>query len=319
MSQALVELGRSLLREGYCFTTVTPSAQAIVNARAANQEARSLRDVFGWNRPFRAGLLPGALFELMSAGQVLERVSEDGLWRSAIRFSTIDGLLFAHSAFPTLSQDAVFFGPDSVRFVNAIVRAAPRAARVADIGCGTGVGGIVLARRHLHECGLILADINARALRLAQVNAELAGVEAVLVQSDVLQNVEGEIDLVIANPPYLRDDQHRWYRDGAGQYGEALGARIVREALRRLSENERGGTLLLYTGAAIVAGRDTFLASIADDLRNPHIRYSYDEIDPDVFSEELVKPAYSDVERIAAVFLHAQIDPRPDEARPTRS
>jgi len=268
--------------------------------------------VFGWNRSFFADLLPRSLFESLQAAEVLERAGGHGSWRSTVRFSTIGELLFAHSAFPTNSRDAVFFGPDSVRFVNALLRAAPRAERIADIGCGTGVGGIMLARREPAPRRLILADINQRALQLARVNAELAGVEAEFVESDVLNQVEGDIDLVVANPPYLRDDEHRWYRDGAGEYGEALGARMVREALQRLRQNPRGGTLVLYTGAAIVAGGDdTFLASIIDDLQRTDARYSYEELDPDVFSEELTRPAYRNVERIAAVFLQARVEPRP--------
>jgi len=310
MSEALVELGRGLERLGYRFSTVTPGAQEIVNARAANRPARSLRDVFGWSRPFATGLLPADLFELMQVGGVLERDAVSDLWRSSVRFSTVDGALFAHSAFPTKSEDAVFLGPDSVRFVNAIVRSASRVARVADVGCGSGVGGITLARRGLSASPVILGDINRSALRLARVNAELSGVPAEVVHSDVLAGVEGDIDLVIANPPYLRDDEHRWYRDGAGAYGEAIGARMVREALLRLRDNPRGGTLLLYTGSAIVAGNDVFLASILDDLQRAEAEYTYSEIDPDVFSDELAKPAYADVERIAAVFLEARVAPR---------
>jgi methylase of polypeptide subunit release factors len=310
MSRALVELGRSLGRLGYQFTTVTPTAQQIVNSRAGNAEARSLRDVFGWSRPFDERVLPKPLFELMRAAEVLERAAGTNLWRSSVRFSTVDGLLFAHSAFPTTSQDAVFLGPDSVRFVNAITRVAPLAMRVADVGCGAGVGGIALARRGFGVNQVVLSDINEQALRLATVNAALAGVGAEVVRSDVLTSVEGDLDLIVANPPYLRDDQSRWYRDGGGEYGEMLGARIAREALERLRDNPRGGTLLLYTGAAVVAGTDRFLAAIVDDLHRTHTHYTYDELDPDVFSEELTKPEYADVERIAAVFLQVHVGPR---------
>jgi methylase of polypeptide subunit release factors len=311
MSKALIELGRSLERLGYQFTTVTPAAQLLVNSRASKAEARCLRDVFGWSRPFAESLLPRHLFEAMRAAEVLEPAAAADLWRCSVRFSTVDGSLFVHSAFPTTGRDAVFLGPDSVRFVNAIARAAPLAKRVVDVGCGTGVGGIALARRGLAVNEVVLADINARALAFAAVNASLADVKAEIVHSDVLTNVPGDIDLIIANPPYLRDEESRWYRDGGGEYGEVIGARIVRESLQRLRDNPRGGTLLLYTGAAIVTGTDMFLAAIADDLRQAHAHYSYSEIDPDVFSEELAKPAYADVERIAAVFLQAHVGPSP--------
>jgi len=310
MSEALLELARSLEGLGYHFTTVTPLAQQILNQRAGNGEARSLRDVFGWSRPFRESLLPKHLFQLMRAAEVLEPGPTADSWRSSVRFSTVDGLLFVHSAFPTTSRDAVFLGPDSVRFVNAIVQAAPLARRVVDVGCGAGVGGIALARRGVGVNKVVLADINERALRLAAVNAALAGVDAEIVRSDVLLNVQGDIDLVIANPPYLRDAESRWYRDGGGEYGESIGARIVREALQRLRDNPRGGALLLYTGAAVVAGTDMFFAAIVDDLRRANAHYSYSELDPDVFSDELANPAYADVERIAAVFLKAHVAPR---------
>ena len=309
MSKALVELGRRLGRLNYQFTTVTPTAHEIVNGRSEAAEARTLRDVFGWSRPFAAGLLPKDVFELMRAAEALTPLNGDR-WRSNVRFSTVDGLLFAHSSFPTSQPDAVFLGPDSVRFINAVVRAAPLATRVVDVGCGTGVGGIVLARRSFGVHDVILADINERALRLAAVNAELAGISAELVQSDVLANVKGDIGLVIANPPYLRDDQARCYRDGGGSHGEALGVRIVRESLQRLGENPRGGTLMLYMGTAIVAGLDLFLSQIVEYLREARAHYTYTELDPDVFSDELSKPAYADVDRIAAVFLQAHVGAR---------
>ena len=310
MSKALVELGRSLIRLGYQFTTVTPTAQRLVNARPANAQARSLRDVFGWSRPFSEDVLPTELLDLMRAGEVLERVEASDLWRSSVRFSTVDGLLFAHSAYPTSNPDAVFLGPDSVRFINAITRTAPLAMRVADVGCGTGVGGIVLARRGFGVNKVVLADVNEQALRLAKVNAALAGVEAEILRSDVLTGVEDDVDLVIANPPYLLDEEHRSYRDGGGEYGEALGARIARESLQRLRDNPRGGALLLYTGAAVVDGVDTFLRAVVEDLHQANAHYSYSELDPDVFSEELANPAYAHVERIAAVFLQAHVGPR---------
>jgi len=310
MCKALVALGRRLGRMGYRFTTVTPATQLLVNGRSGNGEAQSLRDVFGWSRPFLPDLLPPDLLELMQAANVLERNTTGGSWRSTVRFSTIEGELFVHSAFPTASRDAVFFGPDSVRFVNEILRNCTPVPRVVDIGCGTGVGGIMLARHGFCRSELVLADINPQALRFAEVNAELARVEARVVHSDVLYDVDGEIDLIIANPPYLRDEQHRWYRDGAGEYGEGIGARMVREGLLRLHENPRGGAMLLYTGAAIVGGVDTFLGAIIDDLRNAGARYVYNELDPDVFSEELARPAYENTERIAAVFLQVQVGAR---------
>jgi hypothetical protein len=92
--------------------------------------------------------------------------SGDGL-----RFSTLQGLLLAHSQYPTLAPDSVFFGPDTYRFAALISRvlygcpSPPRA--ILDLGCGSGVGNIVAARRAGGRPFLALADVNPAALRLA--------------------------------------------------------------------------------------------------------------------------------------------------------
>jgi methylase of polypeptide subunit release factors len=309
-SGALVELLRRLKHEGYRFTTVTPETHALVNARAMNQRARSLADVLGWNRPFQRTLLPPGLFDCLRAAAACEPCGDDQLWRATIRVSSLSGELFVHSPFPTQQQDAVFFGPDSYRFVRALRAVAEPARRAVDVGCGTGVAGIMLSKAGLVEAPVVLADVNGRALRVARVNAETAGVRCEAVQSDVLAGVAGEIDLVVANPPYLRDASERAYRHGGGRLGEELGVRIVREALARMSRSGQRGTLLLYTGAPFVGGRDVFLSAIQPVLQEHDVRYGYEELDPDVFSSELREPVYAEVERIAAVFLQVRFKNR---------
>ena len=78
----------------------------------------------------------------------------------------------------------------------------------------------------------------------------------------------------------------------------------MREALARLTP---GGTLILYTGAPVVAGVDKFREAIASVISDNVIDVSYEEIDPDVFGEELENVAYSGVDRIAAVALVARM------------
>jgi methylase of polypeptide subunit release factors len=301
-SRALLELGRALQRAGYAFVTVTPETHRRVIARGerlGQGRARDLRGVFGWNVPFDRDALPGELLDLLRAADAL---SEQGaVLRSRVRFSTLHGRLFAHSSYPTDEPDAVFFGPDTYRFCSLLARWATPATRAVDVGCGTGAGAITIADKAERR---VLADISARALRFAEVNAQLAGLEVELVESDVLAGVAGDLDLVIANPPYMRDDRARVYRDGGGAHGEGLAVRIVDQALRRL---RRGGVLVLYTGAAIVDGADTFHRAVAPLLRGRGLQVLYEELDPDVFGEELDRPGYTDVERIAAVGLRVTV------------
>jgi release factor glutamine methyltransferase len=306
MTTGLVELGELLKVLGYRFTTVTPFTQRLVNARPGAESASNLRDVFGWNRPFHAEILPSRLFDLAVAAGACEPVPNGGMWQPTVRFSTLDDMLFAHSPFPTNEKQATFFGPDSVRFVGAIKRRAPKSKRVVDVGAGAGVGGIVLRRGGAPS--VVLADVNEDALRFARANAVLAGVQVEMVQSDVLAGVEGDFDLVISNPPFMRDRKARAYRDGGGARGEGLAVRILEESVTRLHRSPSGGSLLLYTGTAIVGGEDTLFDTLRPVLEGAEISsFSYQELDPDIFSDELEQPAYADVERIAAVFLEVHI------------
>lgn len=301
---ALIALGRRLLDLGYSFTTITPESHARINHRPGAERARTLRDIFGWSRPFHRGVLTSDLLNLLSAGGAL--VEERGQMRSTVRFSTARTAsrparpaIFLHSAFPTLDAHSVFFGPDTYRYLSVLRRLQPSARRAVDVGCGSGAGGLAIAS----QCGeVVLADINPLALRYARINAAINEAEnAVVADSDVLGSVAGPIDLVISNPPYLVDDLARTYRDGGGTFGEALSVRILREAALKLTP---GGRIILYTASAIVEGQDTFLESIATML-DSFGSFEYDEIDPDVFGEELQRPAYREVDRLAVVALDA--------------
>lgn len=297
----LLHLGMALKASGYAFTTVTPATHARVNARLKNAWARNATDVFGWSRPFREGAITPQLFEAMGKAKVLD--THDEGWISRVRASTLQGQLFLHSAFPTTAPDAIFFGPDTYRFANAIARHLASGAsiqRAVDIGCGAGPGAVVIALER-PQADVFAVDINDLALRYASVNARLTDASNVVAQhSNLLDGVDGDFDLIVANPPYLLDAQERTYRHGGGSFGEGLSLAIASLAKTRLAP---GGMLLLYTGTAIIDGKDRFLASVAPLLDHAFLEWGYQELDPDVFGEELTQPAYAQADRIAAVLL----------------
>lgn len=293
--EALVRLGRALRDAGYRFVTITPASHARVNRRPVAARGMTLRDIFGWSRPFAPDALPRPMLDLLARADCVE-TAEGGLLRSRVRFSSAGDLLFAHSAFPTNDADSVFFGPDTYRYLALLRRLEPRGRRVVDVGCGSGAGGIALA----NCCGrVVLADVNRKALRFAEINAAINSVEnAVVVESDVLRGVGEPFDLVVSNPPYLVDEAARLYRDGGGQLGEQLSVEIVRQSIERLPP---GGRLILYTASAVVDGVDTFAAAVEPLIAGR--RYRYEEIDPDVHGEELERRAYESVDRLAVVAL----------------
>jgi methylase of polypeptide subunit release factors len=242
--------------------------------------------------------------ELLVLGGLLARVA--GEFRSLVRFSTLGGMLFAHSAYPTVDSDAVFFGPDTYRFARAVQWLADHVPdfhpeTVIDVGAGSGAGGIFAASLFPGSCRTILADINSKALTFCEVNAALNHAEVETCQSDVLTGVDAKGDLIISNPPYLVDASTRAYRHGGGHWGCALGARVLEEALGKLTD---GGRLLLYTGAPIVNGTDMFRKAAESTLASRVRAFRYEEQDPDVFGEELDQPPYDCADRIATVVLH---------------
>ena len=314
----------------YRFTTPTPTTQQRYLDRSGCTTASSLRDIFGWNLPFEANTLsPSMLQHMRDAGVLMQCVATQTsalrklpgrprLYQSAVRIGSLDGDLFLHSGFPTEAPESVFFGPDTYRFARFVQHAlqdtlthqasadcAPKTLprRILDLGCGTGAGGIVAARvlqQHGEDYCVTMRDINPAALHYTTVNAAIAGIRIQLSHGDALAALDGEFDLIVANPPYLFDDARRTYRHGGAGLGRALSVQFVKESLPRLAP---GGLLLLYTGVAMVDGLDPFLTEVLPLVSQAGYRWSYAEIDPDVFGEELSRPMYQHVDRIAAIGL----------------
>jgi len=300
MHDSLVALLRELDADGYQFTCVTPRThQRILDRRGDTARAEDLRDVFGWNLPFARDLVPGPILDALREAEGIENVGD--LYRSRYRVAELDGRLFLHSAFPTTDEDSVFFGPDThrfARFVAAQFADLPDVAHLVDLGAGGGAGGL-LAAGAAEPQRLTLVDINPKALALAAANADAAGIEAEIVEGD-LSALASAPDLIIANPPFIADTRARTYRDGGGDLGTGLSLDWAKAALARLAP---GGTMLLYTGSPIVAGEDRLLTALSEVVDNADATLRYDELDPDIFGEELDQPHYrqAGVERIAAV------------------
>jgi len=294
-----------LKQSGYAFVTISTPSHRRVNGRPGNEKAKDLRGVFGWSRPFNDDLLDAAMLALMREAHLLRR--QDGASKSALRASTIDGQLYFHSSFPTVETDAVFFGPDTYRYVQVLhdaLETQAGARRVVDIGCGAGPGALTIAKA-LPQAEVWAVDINPQALELTAVNAQLAGADNIqIAHSDLLRGLEGQFDLIVSNPPFMLDAHQRLYCHGGGEHGEGLSLDIVNSAITRLAP---GGSLVLYTCAAIIDGVDVFRTRIAALLETAGFEWSYREIDPDVFSGALGGAGHEHTDRIAAVALIATL------------
>ena len=79
--------------------------------------------------------------------------------------------------------------------------------RIADIGTGCGAIAIATARR-LPDATVFATDVSAEALRVADANRRRHGLldRVRLRQGDLLAALDGQVDLIVSNPPYIRTD-----------------------------------------------------------------------------------------------------------------
>ena len=77
---------------------------------------------------------------------------------------------------------------------------------IIDLGCGSGCIGLSLKKK-LDNVNVTLLDISKEALDVAKENAKLLNLDVNFILSDMWDNVEGKYDVVISNPPYIRNDE----------------------------------------------------------------------------------------------------------------
>jgi hypothetical protein len=293
---ALADILDYLTASEYVFVAPTPSTHRLVRERAGPADDNPLRDIFGWTRPFTADAIDPALLAMVQRAGVIEQQGDR--LRLTVRVSTVEGRLYLHSA-PTQSSEAVFLGPDSyryARFLRQTLSDGGAVRQALDIGVGAGVGALTLAAQ-CPEAIVTGSDINSEALRLCRINAAHNRTGVALFECSGLPAEQPRFDVIAANPPYVAGKITRLYRDGGGALGAGLALDWVKSGLMRLTP---GGRFLLYTGSAIVRGKD-LIRNELERLAVGRFALDYEEIDPDVFGGMLRQEAYRDVERIAAV------------------
>ncbi len=124
--------------------------------------------------------------------------------------------------------------------------------RVLDLGTGTGAIALALAS----ECPrwqVSAVDQSAQAVALARRNATALGLERVCVsRSDWFDQVVGEFDIVVSNPPYIEADDAHLQRPGVCfEPASALvsgvdGLDAIRQITRRAPDFLAPGGVLLF-------------------------------------------------------------------------
>ncbi len=77
---------------------------------------------------------------------------------------------------------------------------------ILDIGTGSGCIPITI-KKQLPEAHLTGVDISPNALTVAHDNAKSNNVDVMFIESDVFTNINDKYDIIISNPPYIREDE----------------------------------------------------------------------------------------------------------------
>lgn len=77
---------------------------------------------------------------------------------------------------------------------------------VLDIGTGSGAIALALAEKR-KEWEITASDVSEKALELAQLNAKTHQLSLNFILSDVFENIPGQYDIIVSNPPYIAFDE----------------------------------------------------------------------------------------------------------------
>lgn len=158
-----------------------------------------------------------------------------GRLESHFKVQSYRGLTFL-SDFFVARNDPNFvlqIGPAGRYLANLTIR--QQVATALDLGCGCGVQSL-LASRH---CTRVTAtDINARALALTRLNADLNGISNIeVIQGSYFEPVEGrQFDLVVANLPYVIAPEEPVIYRNTDQPGDGRLRRLIAEIPAYLKE-----------------------------------------------------------------------------------
>lgn len=144
--------------------------------------------------------------------------------------------------------------PDTETLIESVLRnykEKDRPFKILDLGTGTGCILISLLKEYPNATGLGV-DRSLEALQIARENAEKNNVAERLdfVQSDWFSNVTDKYDIIVSNPPYIKNDSIKHLSEEVALYEPKLAL--------------EGGNEGLDAYKRIVSGIDNFL--------NPHAK-----------------------------------------------
>lgn len=110
---------------------------------------------------------------------------------------------------------------DTEVLVETVLEKACPGMKILDMCTGSGCILISLLKLGKELSG-VGADISEEALVVARENAKRQGADAKFVHSDLFTNVQGQYDIIVSNPPYIRTEVIRGLQEEVRLYDPML-------------------------------------------------------------------------------------------------
>ena len=158
-----------------------------------------------------------------------------------------------------VTRDVLIPRPETELLVVSVLDAAKQAAepatcRIADVGTGSGIIAICLAK-HLLQCEVTAIDVSPDALQVARRNAAALGVgdQIEFCEGDLLEQLAAgpTFDFVVSNPPYV--SRAEWeelsreikeYEPPQALLGGEDGTDVIRRLVPQAAQRLRPGGML---------------------------------------------------------------------------
>lgn len=166
--------------------------------------------------------------------------------------------------------------------------------KILDIGTGSGCIAISLAK-NIPNAKVYALDVSSEALKIAQQNAKQNEVDVTFIQADALNKEEvmlglskheGQFDIVVSNPPYVRELEKELMHDNVLNYEPHLAlfvdddnALVFYKAIAELSQHllRKNGLLFFEINEYLGAQMKTLLSE--NQFQNIELRRDINQKD----------------------------------------
>ena len=92
---------------------------------------------------------------------------------------------------------------NTIKYINKYF---PNPVDIIDLGTGSGVIGLTLEKKVTTNI-VDLVDISKEALEVTKINKNNLNSKANLIESDFFTNINNKYDVIISNPPYIKENE----------------------------------------------------------------------------------------------------------------